>query len=140
MHAAHQPRGIAACCSGAFVLVAALMVGEIVAGILAGSLALLADAGHLISDVAALAFAASRRRSPRAGAGRLDVRLPAARDPLRAGERLALLLVGISIIFGAMRGLVSPRSCTAGSSSSSRSGIAVTSPRPRLLARAHREA
>jgi cobalt-zinc-cadmium efflux system protein len=41
----------------ALALIAALMVGEIVAGLVAGSLALLADAGHLVSDVLALGFA-----------------------------------------------------------------------------------
>ena len=43
--------------AGALGLIAALMVGEVVAGIIAGSLALLADAGHLVSDVAALGLA-----------------------------------------------------------------------------------
>ncbi|VVE08776.1 cation diffusion facilitator family transporter [Pandoraea anhela] len=40
----------------AFVLIAVFMVIEIVGGILSGSLALLADAGHMVSDAAALAF------------------------------------------------------------------------------------
>lgn len=40
----------------AFVVIAAFMVVEIVGGVLSGSLALLADAGHMISDTAALGF------------------------------------------------------------------------------------
>ncbi|VVE37490.1 zinc transporter ZitB [Pandoraea capi] len=40
----------------AFVLIAVFMVIEIVGGLLSGSLALLADAGHMVSDAAALAF------------------------------------------------------------------------------------
>ncbi|APD11393.1 hypothetical protein UC34_25415 [Pandoraea vervacti] len=40
----------------AFVLIAVFMVIEIVGGVLSGSLALLADAGHMVSDAAALAF------------------------------------------------------------------------------------
>ena len=43
--------------SRALGLIVALMAGELAAGIVAGSLALLADAGHLVSDAAALAFA-----------------------------------------------------------------------------------
>jgi len=43
--------------AGALLLVAALMAAEIVAGLVGGSLALLADAGHLVSDAAALGFA-----------------------------------------------------------------------------------
>jgi len=41
----------------ALVLVAGLMAGEIAAGIVANSLALLADAGHMLTDAAALGFA-----------------------------------------------------------------------------------
>ncbi len=40
----------------AFVVIATFMVVEIVGGLLSGSLALLADAGHMISDTAALGF------------------------------------------------------------------------------------
>ena len=40
----------------AFVIIAAFMVVEIVGGLLSGSLALLADAGHMVSDTAALGF------------------------------------------------------------------------------------
>ena len=41
----------------ALALVVAVMVGEIVAGLIGGSLALLADAGHMLTDAAALGFA-----------------------------------------------------------------------------------
>jgi len=40
----------------AFVIIAVFMVVEIVGGVVSGSLALLADAGHMASDAAALAF------------------------------------------------------------------------------------
>ncbi|WP_027819439.1 cation diffusion facilitator family transporter [Paraburkholderia bannensis] len=40
----------------AFAIIAVFMIVEIVGGILSGSLALLADAGHMISDTAALGF------------------------------------------------------------------------------------
>ena len=53
-HGAHATRrrlGIA------LVLVASYMVAEVVGGLLTGSLALLADAGHMLSDTAALALA-----------------------------------------------------------------------------------
>src|SRR5215208_1750565 len=38
-------------------LVLALMAGEVVAGLLAGSLALLSDAAHMLTDAAAIGFA-----------------------------------------------------------------------------------
>jgi len=40
----------------AFVTIAVFMIVEVVGGVLSGSLALLADAGHMISDAAALGF------------------------------------------------------------------------------------
>ncbi|MEX3955963.1 cation diffusion facilitator family transporter [Trinickia sp. EG282A] len=40
----------------AFIIIAVFMVVEIVGGLMAGSLALLADAGHMVSDAAALGF------------------------------------------------------------------------------------
>jgi len=40
----------------AFVTIAVFMIVEVVGGLLSGSLALLADAGHMISDAAALGF------------------------------------------------------------------------------------
>ncbi|RKP58693.1 cation diffusion facilitator family transporter [Pararobbsia silviterrae] len=40
----------------AFAIIAAFMIVEVVGGVLSGSLALLADAGHMISDAAALGF------------------------------------------------------------------------------------
>ena len=43
--------------AAASVLVVSLMVAEVVAGLAAGSLALLADAGHLVTDTGALALA-----------------------------------------------------------------------------------
>ena len=40
--------------AGALVLIAAFMVAEVIAAVVAGSLALLADAGHMLTDVVAL--------------------------------------------------------------------------------------
>ncbi len=41
----------------AFIVTAGFMLLEVVGGILSGSLALLADAGHMLTDAAALLFA-----------------------------------------------------------------------------------
>src|SRR5690606_14137279 len=41
----------------AMVLTGVFMVAEVVGGVLAGSLALIADAGHMLTDTASLAFA-----------------------------------------------------------------------------------
>src|SRR5260370_41978981 len=90
-------------------LIVALMAGEVVAGIAAGSLALLADAGHLLTDAAALAAAvvASRLASRPArgpwtfGLGRTEILAAQANG-------LSLLLLGIWIVYSAVRRLVSP--------------------------------
>jgi cobalt-zinc-cadmium efflux system protein len=127
--------------AGALVLIAALMAGELVAGILAGSLALLADAGHLVSDVAALglALAASAMASRPArgpwtyGFRRLEI-LSAQANGLLLG------LVGIWIVFVAIRRLVSPAEVRGGVVLTvALAGIAVNLAATALLARASRE-
>jgi cobalt-zinc-cadmium efflux system protein len=76
----------------AMVLTGGFMVAEVVGGILSGSLALLADAGHMLTDVAALALA---------HAGMRFGRRPA--DPLRSYgyrrlEVLAAFVNGIVLL------------------------------------------
>ena len=58
---------------GALLLTIAFMVAELVGGLLAGSLALLADAGHMITDAGALflAWHAFRVEPPAGNAGPL---------------------------------------------------------------------
>lgn len=67
-HARHADRGRLRIALG---LILALMAGEVVAGIVAGSLALLSDAAHMLTDAAAIALAlfAARlaERPPRGG-------------------------------------------------------------------------
>src|SRR6266849_6663278 len=90
-------------------LIVALMAGEVAAGIAAGSLALLADAGHMLTDAAALAaaFVASRLASRPArgpwtfGLGRTEILAAQANG-------LSLLILGIWIVYSAVRRLVSP--------------------------------
>jgi cobalt-zinc-cadmium efflux system protein len=127
--------------AAALVLILALMAGEIVAGIIAGSLALLADAGHLISDAAALSFAlaaaalASRpaRGSWTYGFRRLEILSAQANG-------LTLALVGIWIVYGAVRRLVSPDEVRGGIVLGvALVGVAVNLVATALLARASRE-
>ena len=65
-------------------------LAEVVGGVLTGSLAVLADAGHLLSDVGAIVLAlfAARLRLA-AGGGAAHLRLPALRGPGGAGQRPA---------------------------------------------------
>src|SRR5215218_95157 len=95
--------------AGAFALIAVFMLGEVVAGVLAGSLALLADAGHMLTDAAALGlalFAAGVAARPATGRwtfGFSRVEILAAQV-----NGITLLLVGIWIVYEAARRLADP--------------------------------
>ena len=85
------------------------MAGEVVFGIIASSLALLADAGHMLTDAAALGlalFAASMAARPAHGGwtfGYKRVEVLAAQI-----NGLTLLVIGIWIVYGAVRRLIDP--------------------------------
>jgi cobalt-zinc-cadmium efflux system protein len=90
-------------------LILALMAGEIVAGIVAGSLALLADAGHMVTDAAALGFAVvalAMARRPAEGSWTFGFR----RLEILAAQAngLTLLLVAAWIVYEAVRRLIDP--------------------------------
>jgi cobalt-zinc-cadmium efflux system protein len=95
--------------TAALVLIAAFMAGEVVFGLLAHSLALLADAGHMLTDAAALGlalFAAAMAVRPPRGRwtfGYKRVEVLAAQI-----NGLTLLVIGIWIVYGAVRRLVDP--------------------------------
>ena len=95
--------------TGALVLILLFMAGEVVFGIVANSLALLADAGHMLTDAAALGlaiFAASMAARPAQGRwtfGYKRVEVLAAQI-----NGLTLLIIGVWIVYGAIRRLISP--------------------------------
>ncbi|MEO6701154.1 MAG: cation diffusion facilitator family transporter [Jatrophihabitantaceae bacterium] len=93
----------------ALAVILAFMVAEVTAGLLSGSLALLTDAGHMLTDAAALAVAvvASRlAQRPAAGAYTYGyTRL----DALSAqANGITLLLLAIWFGFEAVRRLINP--------------------------------
>lgn len=72
----------------ALALILGFMAAEVIAGILASSLALLSDAAHMLTDAAALALSLivrSARAAP--GEGRHDLRPQTHGDPLSAVQR-----------------------------------------------------
>ena len=141
MHARDQTTGDRRLLAAAFALIAALMAGELVAGILAGSLALLADAGHLISDAAALAFAlVAAAMAARPAQGRWTYGFRRLEILSAQANGLALALVGIWIVYGAVRRLVSPVDVRGGVVLTvALAGVAVNLVATALLARASRE-
>src|SRR5947208_3400747 len=94
----------------ALLLIVAFMAGEVVAGLLAGSLALLADAGHMLTDAAALGLAvaaATLARRPAQGQWTFGFR----RVEILAAQLngLTLLLVGAWVVYEAVDRLMHPR-------------------------------
>jgi cobalt-zinc-cadmium efflux system protein len=93
------------------VLILSFMVVEIVAGILASSLALLSDAGHMLTDAAALALSlAAARLAARGAYGSMTYGLGRAEILSAQANGLTLLVLACLIVYGAIGRLVSPPS------------------------------
>jgi len=93
----------------ALALLTAVMVVEIVFGLVASSLALLADAGHMLTDVFALALAiAAIGIAARPASGRWTYGLGRVEVLSAQVNGISLLLIGAWISYSAVRRLVSP--------------------------------
>jgi cobalt-zinc-cadmium efflux system protein len=90
-------------------LLLGFMVAEVVFGILASSLALLADAGHMLTDAAALALAlVAASLATRPAGGRWTFGFGRVEILAAQVNGVTLLLFGIWIVIEAVRRLVSP--------------------------------
>ena len=90
-------------------LIVAFMAGEIAAAVVAGSLALLADAGHMLSDAAALGGAiVASRLAARPARGQWTFGLGRVEILAAQGNGITLLVVAALIVYSAVRRLVSP--------------------------------
>jgi cobalt-zinc-cadmium efflux system protein len=99
----------------ALLLIAGLMVVEVVAGIAASSLALLADAGHMLTDAAALAFAlVAARMAVRPAAGRWTFGYSRLEILAAQANGLTLGLVALWIIWSAVHRLADPEDVRGG--------------------------
>ena len=99
----------------ALVLILAFMVVEIVAGVLASSLALLSDSGHMLTDAAALAVSlAAARLAGRPASGAMTYGLGRAEILSAQANGLTLLVLASLIIYAAVVHLVSPPEVRAG--------------------------
>jgi cobalt-zinc-cadmium efflux system protein len=85
------------------------MVVEIVAGVLASSLALLSDAGHMLTDAAALALSlAAARLAARPAYGAMTYGLGRAEILSAQANGLTLLVLAGLVVYGAIDRLISP--------------------------------
>jgi cobalt-zinc-cadmium efflux system protein len=126
--------------AGALVLIVAFMCAEVAAGIVANSLALLSDAGHMLTDAAALALsllAAGLASRPARGPFTFGLR----RAEILSAQVNGVTLVVISafVLYGAIRRLIDPPDVEARLVLAvALSGIAVNLAATRLLAGAGR--
>jgi cobalt-zinc-cadmium efflux system protein len=93
----------------ALALILGLLAAEIVFGILAGSLALLADAGHMLTDALALALAlAAATIATRPASGRWTFGFGRVEVLAAQANGVTLVLVGGWIVYAAIRRLIDP--------------------------------
>jgi cobalt-zinc-cadmium efflux system protein len=93
----------------ALALIVTFMVGEVVAGILAHSLALLSDAAHMLTDAGALALSlVVLRLAARPAGGNRTFGLRRSEILSAQANGAALLVLAGLIVYGAVRRLVSP--------------------------------
>jgi cobalt-zinc-cadmium efflux system protein len=99
----------------ALALVGAIMVGEIVAGVAANSLALLADAGHMLTDGAALAFAlVAAGMAARPAAGRWTFGYSRLEILAAQANGITLGLLAVWIVWSAIHRLIDPQEVRGG--------------------------
>jgi cobalt-zinc-cadmium efflux system protein len=110
-HHQHVPSGTAdrRLLAAALALIITLMAGEVVAGLVARSLALLSDAAHLLTDAAALVLAlVAMRLAVRPPRGGYTYGLRRAEILSAQANGLTLLLLAVWLVVEAVRRLVSP--------------------------------
>jgi cobalt-zinc-cadmium efflux system protein len=96
-------------------LIVAFIVGEIVAGILAHSLALLSDAAHMLTDAGALSLSlVVLRLAARPAQGNKTFGLRRSEILSAQANGAALLVLALLIVYSAVRRLVSPPDASGG--------------------------
>ncbi|HXJ24056.1 MAG TPA: cation diffusion facilitator family transporter, partial [Streptosporangiaceae bacterium] len=124
----------------ALLLLAAFMVAEVIAGVLSGSLALLSDAGHMLSDVGAIAVALwAIRLAARPASGAWTFGWKRAEILSAAGNGITLLVVSSIVTVEAVNRLLHPPEVAGGAVIAvAAAGVAVSVATAWVLARADR--
>ena len=137
----HEREGARRPLAIALALILGLMVGEVVFAILAGSLALLADAGHMLTDAAALALALGAATiAGRPAKGRWTFGFRRLEILAAHVNGITLLVVGVVIVYTAVRRLIDPPEVRGGLVLGvALAGIAVNLAATALLARPSRQ-
>ncbi|MGB7589561.1 MAG: cation diffusion facilitator family transporter [Solirubrobacterales bacterium] len=124
----------------ALVLIVGFMVAEVVTGIVANSLALLSDAGHMLTDAAAIGFSlVALRLSRRPAGGSMTFGLKRVEILAAQGNGITLLVLAALIALEAARRLFSPPDVDGGLMLAvALAGIAFNLAAAAILARANR--
>jgi cobalt-zinc-cadmium efflux system protein len=125
---------------GALALIVAFLVGEVVVGLVVGSLALLADAGHMLTDAGAIALAlVAVRLAARPAAGAYTYGLKRAEILSAQVNGLTLAVLVVVFVIEGVRRLVHPPDVSGGPVAVVAAvGILVNLAAAALLARADR--
>jgi cobalt-zinc-cadmium efflux system protein len=113
-HAHHHHHGVRADAERgrltlALALIVAFMVGEVVAAIVASSLALLSDAAHMLTDAGALALSlVAARLAARPAKGAMTYGLGRAEILSAQANGVTLVVLGLLLVYGGIRRLISP--------------------------------
>src|SRR3954447_23014522 len=114
-HHGHDHSGSMRALAWALALIVGLMAGEIVFGVVAGSLALMADAGHMLTDAAALGLAlAAASFAGRPARGRWTFGFRRLEILAAHVNGITLVVVGGVIVYSAIRRLISPHDVRGG--------------------------
>ncbi|MCP2342834.1 cation diffusion facilitator family transporter [Actinomadura rupiterrae] len=101
--------------SGALVLITVFMAGEVVVGVLAGSLALISDAAHMLTDAASIVLAlVAMRLAAKPPAGGYTYGLKRAEILSAQANGLTLLLLSVWLGYEAVHRLLAPPEVTGG--------------------------
>jgi cobalt-zinc-cadmium efflux system protein len=99
----------------ALALILGFMLVEVVAGLLAGSLALLSDAGHMLTDAAAIGFSlVAIKLAARPAQGVMTYGLKRVEILSAQANGVTLLVLALLILFEAVRRLIEPPSVEGG--------------------------
>ncbi len=95
--------------SGALALIVAFLITEVVVGLIAGSLALITDAGHMLTDAASIVLALiAIRLSAKPAQGRWTYGYKRAEILSAQANGLTLLLLAVWFIYEGIRRLIDP--------------------------------
>jgi cobalt-zinc-cadmium efflux system protein len=141
MSHAHEHRGGRRALALALTLILGLMAAEVAFGVVAGSLALLADAGHMLTDAAALGLALGAAAfAGRPARGRWTFGFRRLEILAAHVNGITLVVVGVVIVYTAVRRLLDPPDVRGGLVLAvALAGIAVNLVATALLARPSRQ-